>query len=73
MYYNSPPMMTREEQFTVWTGAYNAALSGLLASKVHEMEGFSPNSVNVVTELCRAFADQALKDAAGYDRNMPNP
>src|SRR5580704_14757501 len=34
-------------EFTVWTSAYNAALSGVLASKVHEMEGFSPNYVNV--------------------------
>lgn len=66
-------MMTREEQFTVWTSAYNAALSGVLASKVHEMEDFSPISVDVVTRLCKAFADQALKDAAGCDRNMPNP
>jgi hypothetical protein len=66
-------MITPEEQFKVWISTYNAALTGLLASRVHEMEGFSPNSVNVVTELCKAFAHQALKNSVGCDRNMPNP
>ena len=66
-------MMTREEQITLWTSTYNAALTGLLASKMHQLDCFGANNVGVVTEQCKAFADQAVKDVAAYDRDMPTP
>ena len=67
------PMMTREEQITLWTSTYNAALTGLLVSKMHQLGRFSANNVGVITEQCKAFADQAVKDVAEYDRDMPIP
>jgi hypothetical protein len=67
------PMMTREEQITLWSSTYKAALTGLLASKMHQLDRFSAHNVSVVTEQCKAFADQAVKDVAQYDRDMPNP
>jgi hypothetical protein len=56
-------MLSREQQQTVWANAYNAALTGLLAARMHEMDRFSANNVSGITEQCKAFADQALKDA----------
>ena len=56
-------MLSREQQQTVWANAYNAALTGLLAARMHEMDRFSANNVGDITEQCKAFADQALKDA----------
>jgi hypothetical protein len=56
-------MLTRDQQTTLWTNAYNAALTGLLASKMHHSENFSASNVYIVTNQCQAFADQALKDA----------
>ena len=67
------PMMTREGQITLWTSTYNAALTGLLVSKMHQLGRFSANNVGVITEQCKAFADQAVKDVAEYDRDMPIP
>lgn len=56
-------MLTRDQQTTLWTNAYNAALTGLLASKMHHSENFSASNVDIVTNQCKAFANQALKDA----------
>jgi hypothetical protein len=60
-------MMTREQQATFWANAYNAALTGLLASKSHHMEMFTKNNVSAVTNQCKAFADQALEDLKQHD------
>jgi len=46
---------------TVWISAYNAALTGLLASKSHTII-FSAINVHDISDQCKAFADQALKD-----------
>jgi hypothetical protein len=61
-------MTNREEIKSVWLNAYNAALTGLLASNTHI--GIAKNaptpSVGVVEktigEMCKAFAVQAVKD-----------
>ena len=55
--------MIREEREEVWTDAYNAALTGLLAAKAGGMERYTANNVSVITDQCKALADQALKDA----------
>ena len=60
------PMISREEREEVWTDAYNAALTGLLAAKAGGMERYTANNVSVVTDQCKALADQALKDADGF-------
>jgi hypothetical protein len=59
-------MMTRKEQLTVWTNAYNAALTGLLSAKAAHMERYTANNVGAITDQCKALADQALKDVAAY-------
>jgi hypothetical protein len=59
-------MMTRKEQLTVWTNAYNAALTGLLSAKAAHMERYAANNVIAITDQCKALADQALKDVAAY-------
>ena len=56
-------MLTHDQQTTLWTNAYNAALTGLLASKMQHSENFSASNVDIVTNQCKAFANQALKDA----------
>jgi len=58
--------MTRKEQLTVWTNAYNAALTGLLGAKAAHMERYTANNVSMITDQCKALADQALKDVAAY-------
>jgi hypothetical protein len=58
-----------KEQLTIWTNAYNAALIGLLSSKMHVMERFTGNNVKVVTDQCIAFADQALRDVLAHEQN----
>jgi hypothetical protein len=60
-------MMTREQQTTFWANAYNAALTGLLASKSHHMEMFTKNNVLTVTNQCKVFADQALQDVKQHE------
>ena len=60
-------MMTREQQTVFWANAYNAALTGLLASGSHHMEMFTKNNVSAVTNQCKAFADQALEDLKQHD------
>ena len=59
-------MISRAEQRTVWINAYNAAMTGLLSPKAAHME----NSVSVITEQCKAFADQALKEVAAFASDM---
>jgi hypothetical protein len=59
-------MIAREEREEVWTDAYNAALMGLLAAKAGGMERYTANNVSVITDQCKALADQALKDADGF-------
>jgi hypothetical protein len=56
-------MISPDEQTFLWAEAYNAALSGLLARKMDECTHFSANNVHVLTDQCKAFADQALTDA----------
>jgi hypothetical protein len=63
-------MISREEQRTVWINAYNAAMTGLLSAKSAHMERYTENNVNVITEQCKAFADQALKDLAAHASEM---
>jgi hypothetical protein len=60
------PMISRTEQRAAWTNAYNAALTGLLSAKSAHMERYTANNVSVITEQCKAFADQALKDVIAY-------
>jgi hypothetical protein len=43
-------MLSREQQQRVWANAYNAALTGLLAARMHEMDRFSANNVRGITE-----------------------
>ena len=52
-----------KEQLTIWTNAYNGALTGLLGGRQHEMERFTKNNVDVIANQCIAFADKALSDA----------
>jgi hypothetical protein len=59
-------MISRTEQRTVWTNAYNAVLTGLLSAKSAHMERYTANNVGVITEQCKVFADQALKDVVAY-------
>jgi hypothetical protein len=63
-------MLSREQQQKVWANAYNAALNGLLAARRHEMDRFSANTVSDITEQCKAFADQALKDATTREHHQ---
>lgn len=63
-------MLSREQQGTLWANAYNAVLIGLLASKTHGMEFFGVNNVSATTEQCKAFADQAAKDATAHDHDL---
>jgi hypothetical protein len=62
-------MLSREQQATIWANAYNAALIGLLAGKMHTYTHFSELNVQSVTQQCKAFADQAVKDATAHDTN----
>ena len=57
-----------KEQLTIWINTYNAALIGLLSSKMHVMESFTGNNVKVVTDQCIAFADQALQDVIAQEQ-----
>jgi hypothetical protein len=59
-------MISRAEQQAVWTNAYNAVLTGLLSAKSAHMERYTANNVGVITEQCKAFADQALKDVVAH-------
>jgi hypothetical protein len=59
-------MMKREEQLTVWANAYNATLIGLLSAKAGGMEIYTANNASVITDQCKALADQALKDVVAY-------
>jgi hypothetical protein len=52
-------MISRAEQRTAWTNAYNAALTGLLSAKSAHMERYTATNVSVITEQCKAFADEA--------------
>ena len=63
-------MISRAEQQAVWTNAYNAVLTGLLSAKATHMESYTENNVSVITEQCKAFADQALKDVAAFASDM---
>jgi hypothetical protein len=56
-------MLSPDEQTFLWAEAYNAALSGLLARKIDDCTHFSANNVHVLTDQCKAFAEQALSDA----------
>ena len=63
-------MVSRAEQRTVWINAYNAAMTGLLSAKAPHMERYAENNVSVITEQCKTFADQALKDMAAFASDM---
>jgi len=54
----------------VWIDAYNAAMTGLLSAKAAHRESYTENNVSVITEQCKAFADQALKDVAAFASDM---
>jgi len=56
-------MISPDEQTFLWAEAYIAALSGLLARKMDDCTHFKANNVHVLTDQCKAFADQALSDA----------
>jgi hypothetical protein len=58
-------MLSQEEQQTVWIDAYNAALTGLLSSRTSQARP-SEGDIQVIAGQCRAFADQAVKDADAY-------
>lgn len=60
-------MMTREQQLTVWSTAYNAALTGLITARTSGMDNYTEHNVSGITKQCKAFADQALKDAASFE------
>jgi hypothetical protein len=45
---------------------YRWRVAGLLAAKAGCMERYTANNVSVVTDQCKALADQALKDADGF-------
>ena len=68
--------MLREEQIDVWANAYNAALTGLLASKIYALDEagteqpwiFGPKNVQVITKQCKALADQALEDVRKFEK-----
>src|SRR5258708_17705449 len=59
-------MISRAEQRTVWINAYNAAMTGLLSAKAARVESYTENNVSVITEQCKACADQALKYVAAF-------
>jgi hypothetical protein len=63
-------MISRAEQRTVWINAYNAAMTGLLSAKAAHMERYTENNVSMITEQCKALADQALKDLAAHASDM---
>jgi len=46
---------------TVWISAYNAALTGLLASNSRTVI-FSMMNVHEITDQCKVFADRAVND-----------
>jgi hypothetical protein len=54
-------MMTNEQTVTAWSNAYNAALTGLLASN---------KTASNVPELCKVFADQAVKGLQEIDAKL---
>jgi hypothetical protein len=54
-------MLTRDQQTTLWTNAYNAALTGLLASKMHHSENFSASNVDIVTNQCKAILERRAR------------
>jgi hypothetical protein len=58
------------EKLELWANAYNAALTGLLASYMHEMQTFTPNNVHVITEQAKAFANKAEEDFDWYRTNL---
>ena len=68
-------MMANEQAVTAWANAYNAALTGLLASRIHaeDVTGkeapwvWGPDNLQVIAEQCKAFADRALKDLQQFD------
>ena len=46
----------------IWIGAYNAALTGLLAAT--EGVRHDPiSNIQTIADVCKTFADQAVKDA----------
>ena len=47
-----------------------AVRRGLLGAKAARMESYTENNVSVITEQCKAFADQALKDVAAFASDM---
>ena len=55
-----------KEKLELWADTYNAALTGLLAGYMHEVETFTHNNVHVITEQAKAFANKATEDLEWY-------
>jgi hypothetical protein len=52
-------MPSREEIKTVWLNAYNAALTGLLASRQTSHEPLKPDA-STISDYCVTCADKAV-------------
>jgi len=57
--------MNAQEDLTIWANAYNAALTGILSTIKSQPAAASGDIANIAGS-CRAFADQALKDAQAH-------
>lgn len=55
-----------KEKLELWADTYNAALTGLLAGYMHEVETFTQNNVHLITEQAKAFANKATEDLEWY-------
>ena len=55
-------IMLSETHNKVWSGAYNAALTGLLAANTNVRQ-YPQDKIQDISRVCINFADQAIKDA----------
>jgi hypothetical protein len=62
-------IMTAEKDMEIWTGAYNAALTGFVIAKA-EKGYLTAQNVRTVTEQCTSLADQAVKDAQQHSKRQ---
>jgi hypothetical protein len=59
-----------KEKLEFWADTYNAALTGLLAGYMHEVETFTQNNVQVITDQAKAFANKATEDLEWYRTSL---
>jgi hypothetical protein len=62
--------MKADKHMEIWIGAYNAALTGLLAGRAGMILDINWSDPGEVATACRRFANQAVKDAEEHSSGL---